>query len=184
MSRAGVLLTSVLVISLSVGCGQDSGTDGAANPPTAARSASASQPPTTASATASPAASSVPDACTLISSAELSDLLGSDQGNGATQSVTADRSACFFESGTITAVEIADNYEPSRAIIQDDPSRTVTDVSGVGQDAFFDDLGGVAQLVARGERYFVAVTFVYDSPETGIETGKKIAAKMLAAAEG
>src|SRR4029453_108420 len=105
MSRAGVLLTSVLVISLSVGCGRDSGPDGAANPPTAALSPRASQPPPPASATASPAASSVPDACTLISSAELGDLLGSDQGNGATQSVTADRSACSFESGTITAAE-------------------------------------------------------------------------------
>ncbi|HKE51685.1 MAG TPA: hypothetical protein VKE25_09250, partial [Actinomycetes bacterium] len=60
--------------------------------------------------------------------------------------------------------------------------RTVTDVTGVGQDAFFDDLGGVGQLVAKGKRYFVAVTFVYDSPQSGIEIGKKIAAKMLAAA--
>jgi hypothetical protein len=180
MSRGGVLLASVLVISLSAGCGRDSGADTAASPPTSAQSASTPQPTPTESA----AASSVPDACTLISSAELSDLLGSDQGKGTTQSVLPDRTACHYESGTITAVELADNYEASRAIIEDDPSRTVTDVSGVGQDAFFDDLGGVAQLVAKGERYFVAVTFVYDSPESGIETGKQIAAKMLAAAEG
>ncbi|MGH8837419.1 MAG: hypothetical protein ACRDWG_20865 [Actinomycetes bacterium] len=180
MSRGGVLLTSALVISLSAGCGGDSGANTTASPPTTAQSASTPQP----TLTESPAASSVPDACTLISSAELSDLLGSEQGKGTTRSVTADRSVCFFDSGTITAVEIADNYEASRAIIEDDPSRTVTDVSGVGQEAFFDDLGGVAQLVARGEQYLVAVTFVYDSPESGIETGKQIAAKMLTAAEG
>ena len=184
MSRGGVLLASVLVISLSAGCGGGSGADSATSPPTTAQSASASQPQATESQTASPVASSVPDACTLISSPELSELLGGDQGTGSTQSVTADRSVCFFESGTITAVEIAGNYAASRAIIEDDPSRTVTDVSGVGQEAFFDDLGGVGQLVAKGERYFVAVTFVYDSPESGIETGKQIAAKMLAAAEG
>ena len=182
MSRAGILLASVLVISLSAGCGGDSGPT-AASPPTAVQSASVSQQPPIASQTGSPVASSVPDACTLISSAELGELLGGVQGAGSTQNVTADRSVCFFESGTITAVEIADNYAASRAIIEDDPSRTVTDVSGVGQEAFFDDLGGVGQLVAKGERYFVAVTFVYDSPESGIETGKQIAAKMLAAAE-
>lgn len=185
MSHGGVLLaSSVLVISLSAGCGGDSGADSAASPPTTAQSAGTPQPQPIDSQTVSPAASSVPDACTLISSAELSDLLGSDQGQGTTHSVTADRSMCFFESGTITAVEIADNYAASRAIIENDPSRTVTDVSGVGQEAFFDDLGGVAQLVAKGEQYFVAVTFVYDSPESGIETGRQIAAKMLAAAEG
>ena len=178
MSRGAVLLVSVLVLSLSAGCGGDSNGDAAASPPTTAPSASPSQP----TPSPSPVASSVPDACTLISSAELSDLLGSEQGQGNTQSVTADRSVCFFESGTITAVEIADNYEPSRAIVEDDPSRTVTDVTGVGQDAFFDDLGGVGQLVAKGKRYFVAVTFVYDSPQSGIEIGKKVAAKMLAAA--
>ncbi|HKA69832.1 MAG TPA: hypothetical protein VKG85_12030 [Actinomycetes bacterium] len=180
MSRSAVLLVSALVISLSAGCGDDSGPDAASSPPITAQSAGTPQP----TPSQSPVASLVPDACTLISSAELSDLLGSEQGNGSTQSVMADRSVCFYEAGTITAVEIADNYEPSRAIIENDPSRTVTDVTGVGDDAFFDDLGGVGQLVAKGEHYFVAVTFVYESPQAGIETGRQIAARMLTAAEG
>ena len=87
------------------------------------------------------------------------------------------------DDGLVDHWRIATHAEYAPFVIEADPSRNVTDVSGVGEEAFFDDLGGVAQLVAKGERYFVGVTFVYETPESGIETGKQIVAAMLAAAE-
>jgi len=181
MSRRWVALVSVAAIWLAGGCGGDSNDE--AGPQPAGTQAGTASPTPTAATSETAGETDVPDACSLISSADLSELLGADQGPGNPQSVSPDRSVCFFEAGTITSIEIAANYQASRDIIEADPSRNVTDVSGVGAEAFFDDLGGVAQLVAKGERYFVGVTFVYETPESGIETGKQIVAAMLAAAE-
>jgi hypothetical protein len=181
MSRRWVAL-AVAAIWLTGGCGGNSN-DEAGPQPAGVQSGTASPTSPTPATSETAGETGVPDACSLLSSADLSELLGVDQGPGNPQSVSPDRTVCFFEAGTITSVELAANYQASRDIIEADPSRNVTDVSGVGEEAFFDDLGGVAQLVAKGERYFVGVTFVYETPESGIETGKQIVAAMLAAAE-
>ena len=117
----------------------------------------------------------VPDACTLLSQADLTQILGTDPGAGSTRGDGHERSVCFFANGTITAVEIAGNYDASRALIEQQGRKT-TDVTGVGNAAFFDPAG---QLVARGDKVFVAVTaFGVDA-----EKLKAACAKMLAAAK-
>ena len=126
----------------------------------------------------------VPDACTLITEEELSDLLESDQGTGQSNSVSPDRSICTFPTGTITAVEIASNYDATRSAIEQQGFPT-QDVSGVGNSAFFEDAGGgVAQLVAQGDEVFVAVTYSYSGDtDSAIDTGVEITTVMLETAE-
>jgi hypothetical protein len=116
----------------------------------------------------------VPDACTLITSAQLSQALGADQGTGSPQSFSPERSICIYPTGTITAVEVASHYDSSREIIAGQGRKT-SDVSGVGRAAFYDEAG---QLVARGDRVFVAIT----APGVAVDTLRGILATMLAAA--
>ena len=96
----------------------------------------------------------VPDACALLTTARLGELLGIEPGQGQPTSVSPDRSVCFYDNNVITAVEIAANYDASRRIIEENGS-TTTDIPGVGKGAFFDSNG---QVVAKGERFFVGVT--------------------------
>jgi hypothetical protein len=88
--------------------------------------------------------------------------------------ISPDRSVCIYANGVITAVEIAANYDGSRRLIEANGS-TTTDIAGVGSAAFFDSNG---QVLAKGERYFVAVTF---SGPT--EKLTEAARELLAAAE-
>ena len=126
----------------------------------------------------------VPDACTLITSEELSEYLESDQGTGQSMSVSPDRSICVFPTGTITAVEIAENYDASRRAIEQQ-GFTTEDVSGVGNSAFFENAGGgIAQLVAQGDDVFVAVPSSFDGDTSAaIATGTEITTVMLETAE-
>jgi hypothetical protein len=96
----------------------------------------------------------VPDACGLISSSELSELLGIETGEGSAQSGAPERSICIYPAGAITAIEIAGNYQASRDVIENE-GRSTEDVPGVGNAAFFDEAG---QLIVLGDRYFVAIT--------------------------
>ena len=114
MSRRWVALVSVAAIWLTGGCGGDSN-DEAGPQPAGTQSGTASPTPTPATSETA-GETGVPDACSLISSADLSELLGLDKGPGNPQSVSPDRSVCFFESGTITSVEIAASYQASRNI--------------------------------------------------------------------
>jgi len=79
----------------------------------------------------------------------------------------------------ILAVEIADNYEAAIDIIRDETGEdSVRDVSGVGDAAVWHDAGGgVGQLIAQGDDYFVGVTL----PAGGPEIGQAVAEAMLAA---
>jgi hypothetical protein len=95
----------------------------------------------------------VPDACSLLTTARLGELLGIEPGQGQPRSVSPNRSVCFYDN-VITAVEIAANYDASRRIIEENGS-TTTDIPGVGTGAFFDSNG---QVIAKGERFFVGVT--------------------------
>jgi hypothetical protein len=139
---------------LAAGCGDgDDGGAGGAGDAGSTTPGATPAPPTTSAAKAD--ASGVPDACSLISSDRLGQLLGSNQGAGSGQGPAPERSICIYAAGgTITAVEVASHYQASRDIIEDQGRKT-TDVSGVGKAAFFDEAG---QLVATGERVFVAVT--------------------------
>lgn len=123
----------------------------------------------------SPASSGVPDACTLISEQELTTLLGEAQGTGKESRVSPDRSTCMYTSGLITAVEIAANYEKSKAIIEQEGRKT-TPVTGVGQAAFWDEAG---QLVAKGNQVFVGVTKFQSNPDEL----RPVAVKLLSAAD-
>jgi hypothetical protein len=127
---------------------------------------------TTTAAESSPSASDgVPDACGLIAEDQLSEILGVPVGAGSGQGASTDRSICIYAtSGVITSIEVADNYELSRQIIEDD-GRATEDVSGVGTAAFYDEAG---QLIARGDRYFVGISAAGD-----IETLKLVAARLL-----
>ena len=178
MRRTIVMVAAPLAALLVAGCGGSNGPNSAAaTSGTTSGAATASATATTGgtSTKARTAASGVPDACTLITPADLTAILGTEHGTGEPHSVSPARSVCMYPNGTITAVEIAGDYEASRRIIEENGSKT-QDVAGVGKAAFYDPNG---QLIAKGDKVFVAVTvFGVD-----IDKMKAAAAKMLDAAE-
>ena len=111
----------------------------------------------------------------MIEAAELSALIGFDVGEGDPQSFSADRSICIYSSGAITAIEIAENYELSRQLIEED-GRETEEISGLGNGAFFDPYG---QVVVLGDQYFVAISAV-----EGVDVLTEVAGALLEAAEG
>jgi len=165
MSRSLALIPIVL-IALMAGCGDQNNQPAATPNGNAGSSAPAGQPDTDAGG--------VPDACSLMSAARLGELLAVDPGSGQSQSVSPDRSVCFYDGGVITAVEIAGNYEASRKIIEDNGS-TTTDIAGLGTAAFHDSNG---QVIAKGEKFFVGVTAVAPADRLA-----DAARELLAAAE-
>lgn len=151
MRRLSLLALAALVAA--GGCSGDAPSPG----PTGTTSEVTTAPPTSVGETGN-----VPDACTLITPAELSQFLGTTVSDeGTPQSVSPDRSICIYEGGVITAVEIAANYDGTRERIEAE-GRTTTDVAGVGERAFYDDAG---QIVASGETVFVAITASGVPPE-------------------
>lgn len=176
---------AILSIILLAACGGDGATSTAPSD-TLTTSAPAEDTPTSegepgpttttaASATTTPPAEGVPNACELLDAAEFSALIGFDVGVGDMQSVSPDRSICIYSGGAITAIEIAANYELSRQLIDDD-GRETEDVPGLGNGAFYDPFG---QVVALGDRYFVAIT-----AGESVEVLTAVAAALLEAAEG
>lgn len=121
----------------------------------------------------------VPDPCSLITAEQLGGILGSDPGAGTVQAVVPDqRKVCFYDTGLILAVEVAENWEASIAILRDSGTGSVTDVSGIGESAIWQDVGGgVGQLLALGPDYFVGVTVVAG----GQSAGEQVAEIMLQA---
>jgi len=150
-------LRILLVIGLVACGGQTSSTTTPSDTAPGETSTPASATETTATTTETQP-DRVPDACGLISAEELSTLLGIDTGEGTTQGTSPDRSICIYPVGVITAIEIAENYEASRDLIENE-GRETQDVSGVGNAAFYDEAG---QLVALGDRYFVGITAAGD----------------------
>jgi hypothetical protein len=165
--RFGQALSIMFVVMLVVaGCGGEMGA-------TSTTSTGASGESTTTDSETPPSTSDgVPNACALIGEDELSEILGVTVGLGSGSGASTDRSICIYgTSGVITAIEIADNYELSRQIIEDD-GRATEDVSGVGIAAFYDEAG---QLIALGDRYFVGIS----AAGVDIETLKQAAARLL-----
>ncbi len=144
------LLSTTSVAGTTLGA---SGAPADVSDPSPAETTVPEAPDTTIGATAD---GSVPDACAVMSPGELSDLLGIDIGEGSPMGAASSRSVCFHADGTVTAIEVAANYQLSRDLI-DAEGRTTTDIAGIGEAAFFDPAG---QVVALGDRYFVAVTAI------------------------
>lgn len=125
----------------------------------------------------------VPDPCTLVSSEELSTVLGSEQGAGDLQASDATvRQVCSYETGTILSVEDAANYEASVAVIRENGAgSTIEDVTGIGEAAIWQDFGGaVGQLVVLDGDYFVGVSIPAGGTD-GKVVAESVAEAMLAA---
>lgn len=168
MSNWRYLVVGVVAASVLFACSDGDDVD-AESPPEQSTPAAP-----TASGGEGEAGEGVPDACDLLTPAELSSLVGAEVGEGTSQSASPDRSICLFtDTGLILAIEVGGNYEVSRQLI-DDEGRATEDLTGIGTAAFYDPAG---QVVALGEQYFVGVSGGGD-----IETQKQVAARMLAAA--
>jgi hypothetical protein len=118
----------------------------------------------------------VPDACALLSSEELTSILGSDPGTAVDESFDpVQRRVCTYTSGLILAVEVAENWQGDASFgLIDNPS---VEVEGIGEEAHWQDIGGgTSQLVALGPEYFVALTV-----NGGQETAERLGEAMLAA---
>jgi hypothetical protein len=122
----------------------------------------------------------VPDPCALLDEDEVDALLGADAGTGSVNAVVPEqRKVCMYSGGVSLAIEVAEHYEASVEIIRDDPvGATIEDVEGVGAEAIWQDFtGGVGQILARGDDYFVGVSVVAG----GLPTAQALAEAMLAA---
>jgi hypothetical protein len=167
--RKLVLLALVLVAG--VACGDD-GAGGDVAGPSTPTGVTATEDPTgaTGGTDASEPAGSAPDACSLVTAGQIAEITGLDPGAGA-PSGGGERTICIYGSGLITAVEVAENYEASKAIIESE--REIEPVTGVGVEAFWDPAG---QLVALGDEFFVGVTLSGDDAQA---QAAEIAAIML-----
>jgi hypothetical protein len=186
---AASALAAALLVALVSACGGDDDSDAAgagdATTTTAAADAAAGATTTTAAgatttAAEEPADEGVPDPCALIAGPDLAALVGSDPGVGTPSAYDPEqRKICSYASGMILAVEISENYETAIDIIRDETGEdSVSEVSGVGNAAVWQDVGGgVGQFIAQGDDYFVGVTL----PAGGPEVGQAVAEAMLAA---
>jgi len=122
----------------------------------------------------------VPDPCTLIAAPELAMMLAGDPGAGTSSAYDPEqRKICSYATGVILAVELADHYDTAIDIIRDDTGEdSIHEVSGVGNAAVWQDVGGgVGQFIAQGDDYFVGVTL----PSGDQDVGQTVAEAMLAA---
>ncbi|MET0740553.1 MAG: hypothetical protein ABWZ26_03255 [Candidatus Nanopelagicales bacterium] len=181
--RRNPLAAAVVTLSLLALGGCSSGEDPASSedakttPASATRVATESPAgPASEPSSAAGDTDAVPGACGLIAADQLSGLVGVDVGVGEEESVSPQRSVCFYSAGVITAVEVAAHYEASRSLIEEMGS-TTEDIPDVGLGAFYDANG---QVIILGERYFVAVTAY--PPDRGRLT--EAAKVLLATAEG
>jgi hypothetical protein len=167
-------LSCVLLVGAGCGGGGDDADDdgGTGETPVAG---TPDPPPGDGDDGSAAAGGEVPDPCTLLTSAELSGLLGTDPGAGTTQGPVPDqRKICLFGSGVILAVEVAANWDGSLQLIRDQIGPdAIEEVPGVAAEAWWQAQG--AQFLALGEEYFVGVT----GPDRA--AGQAVAEAMLAA---
>jgi hypothetical protein len=85
---------------------------------------------------------------------------------------------CIHGSGLILAVEVAANWEASIELVRASGLGSVEEVSGIGEAAVWQDLGGGAgQLLALGSDHFVGVNVV----SGGRSAASEVAEAMLGA---
>ena len=118
----------------------------------------------------------MPDACALLSSEELTSILGADPGTAVDESFDPEhRRICTYTSGLILAVEVAEKLAGRRLVRAH--RQPVHRSRRVGEEAHWQDIGGgMSQLVALGREYFVALTVNGDQ-----ETAERLGEAMLAA---
>lgn len=172
LAVAGLILT---------GCGSSGGSTDAAAPSSAAAAPTASAAPSESVPSASAAAPTgeVPDPCALLTAEEISAITGSDPGTPKPNAVYPDvRKICKFDGGLILAVEVAEDYDGSVAMVKGDSNvEDSEDVSGVGDKAFFSTYTfGATQILAVQGDYFIGVTSLLDK-----EKSIALAQAMLAA---
>jgi len=147
------------------GCGDDTDKDGSA-----ADAAQDDSSTTSAQDTTDDGGNEgeVPDPCSLLSTDELTSMLGADPGEGTVQGPVPDqRKVCTFEGGTILSVEVAANWDASLELIREQFGADALEaVPGVGEAAYWQANG--VQFLALGDVYFVGVT---GPPDQGAAQG-------------
>lgn len=173
------VIAIVLALTFALtACGAEGGGDGLATDPGTGPEVTGDAAGSTGAAGAGggSAAREVPDACALLSSEELTSILGADPGTAVDESFDPkQRRICTFTSGLILAVEVAENWQGDASFgLIDNPS---VEVDGIGEEAHWQDIGGgISQFVALGPDYFVALTV-----NGGQETAERLGEAMLAA---
>lgn len=117
----------------------------------------------------------VPDPCTLVDTEQLTDLLGSDPGEGTGAGTVPDqRKICTFSSGVILAVEVAEDWDRTLQQFEENVGKdALAPVPGVGEEAYWQEVG--RQFIVLGQHYFVGVTGADQA------AGQAVAEAMLAA---
>ncbi|HEX9106564.1 MAG TPA: hypothetical protein VF832_05040 [Longimicrobiales bacterium] len=149
-----------------------------AAPPAAENAAAA--PAAAQPAEAQPAAGEVAvgtkHACDLVSPARLKELIGFDPG-----AVHRVGPACMYDSGVNLQVNLPAVYDLARQT-NEKAAGSVTEVAGLGDKAFFNNIGPTTDLHAvKGDTYFNVVV-VKDMPEARrTELAKSIMQELLKA---
>ncbi len=168
-------LASLALATLSLaGCGGSD--DGASQAPGTDPGASGESLGTEATETTEAAPTGeVPNPCTLLDTEQLTDLLGTDPGEGTVAGPVPDqRKICTFSSGVILAVEVAADWDQTLAQLEKHAGKdALVPAAGVGTQAYWQE--GGRQLIALGEHYFVGVTGADQA------AGQAVAEGMLAA---
>lgn len=88
----------------------------------------------------------VPDACTILTTADLTTAFGADPGAGRPGGAP-DRQVCTYSTGTVVGVAQADQYDRFVATSKQNADAKCTDVRGIGTAANFCVIyGSVGQL--------------------------------------
>ena len=139
-------------------------------------SASSEETTTSLDTAAGGTAGEIPDPCDLVPPEDLGSILGEDPGSGTVESLGENqRQICSYGSGLVIFVDHVSNWagDASLGLIQN-PSVAV---SGVGEEAYWQDIGGPSQLVALGSGYFIGVMV----PSGGQPTAEQVAVAVLSA---
>ncbi len=119
----------------------------------------------------------LPHACDLVPAAQLKELIGADPGSAARVGPS-----CQYKEVKMM-VNAPAIYDVSLKTAQQ-MKMQITDVAGLGDKAFYDDIGPTTTLhVLKGDAYF-NVIIVKDIPDANqrVDLAKKVAAALLKAA--
>jgi hypothetical protein len=168
MRRRIVTVAASLLLAALVGCGGSSS-------PAASTERRTSGPTTTSPVTAT---HRVPDACTLITAAQVQAIFGRDPGEPRSVPLGEPPSSwtCTFKM-VAASVGLAANFDANRNAFEQEGHSTKA-LTGVGDAGYWDGEGHF--FVARNQTYMVAANFVAP-PASGsmLEAGKRLLSTML-----